>query len=145
MYPLASVALISAYFPEITPAQKKQFAALQGLYQTWNERINVISKKDIHHLYLHHVLHSLSIAKFFTFAPESQVLDLGTGGGFPGIPLAILFPQAHFTLIDGKLKKIKVVRAVADYIKLSNVHACAMRAEEVRDRYDWEGHFNCVK
>lgn len=124
---------ILQYFPDLTDHQISQFEALMPLYQEWNSMINVISRKDIDQLYLRHVLHSLSIAKLIQFLPESSILDLGTGGGFPGIPLAILFPETKFTLIDGTAKKIRVVNEVAKAIKLTNVIGHQKRAEE------WKG------
>ena len=112
--------IILKYFPEITERQREQFAALLPLYEEWNAQINVISRKDMEHFYEHHVLHSLAIAKVMPFAPMSEVLDVGTGGGFPGVPLAIMFPDARFTLIDSIGKKIKVVGDVIDRIGLTN-------------------------
>ena len=123
--------LIRKYFPDLTEAQLTMFDALPPLYEEWNARINLISRKDIEHLEEHHLLHSLAIAKSVHFPPGSRVLDIGTGGGFPGIPLAIRFPQAHFTLIDGTGKKIRVVRAVAEAVGLSNVTPIQVRAEEL--------------
>lgn len=125
------------YFPSLTEEQKDRFRRLEPLYQEWNAKINVISRKDMEHLYVRHVLHSLAIAKFITFQPETRVLDLGTGGGFPGIPLAILFPAVSFTLIDGTQKKIRVVGEVAEALALSNVRALAVRAEEHREKYEF--------
>lgn len=126
--------IILKYFADFTPGQMKQFAALEALYKDWNEKINVISRKDTEGLYEKHVLHSLSIAAAFEFAPGSQVLDLGTGGGFPGIPLAIYFPEVKFHLADSIGKKIKVVIAVAEELGLTNVTAQHIRAEEIKNR-----------
>ena len=120
--------LIEKYFPSLTAVQKEQFHAVQPLYEEWNARINVISRKDLENLYLHHVLHSLSIAKIITFNPGTVILDAGTGGGFPGIPLAIYFPQVKFILADSIAKKIKVVDAVIKELGLTN---CETRAERV--------------
>lgn len=127
--------VILKYFPNLSELQLAQLAQLDALYRDWNEKINLISRKDIDHLYEHHVLHSLAIAKFIEFQPNASVLDIGTGGGFPGIPLAILFPQTRFTLIDGTLKKIKVVQAVAEVLQLKNVAARQIRAEELKNIY----------
>ena len=124
------------YFPELTERQKEQYNLLKDLYLDWNAKINVISRKDMEHFYEHHVLHSLAIAKYFELLPGMKVMDLGTGGGFPGIPLAIMFPQTEFYLIDGTGKKIMVVNAVKDAIGLENVVAEHKRAEEVRDKFD---------
>ena len=124
------------YFPELTERQKEQYNLLKDLYLDWNSKINVISRKDMEHFYEHHVLHSLAIAKYFELLPGMKVMDLGTGGGFPGIPLAILFPQTEFYLIDGTGKKIKVVNAVKDAIGLENVVAEQRRAEEVKEKFD---------
>lgn len=126
--------LILKYFPNLTDTQKAQFEQLEPLYRDWNAKINVISRKDIDHLYLHHVLHSLAIAKVVTFKPGSAVLDIGTGGGFPGIPLAILFPETKFTLVDSIGKKIKVVQEVAAGIGLKNVTALQLRVEDLKQR-----------
>ena len=122
------------YFPNLSERQQAQFAQLDDLYREWNQRINVISRKDIDNLYVHHVLHSLAIARLITFAPGTKILDLGTGGGFPGIPLAILFPDTEFLLIDGTRKKITVVEAVAEALGLSNVTARQQRVEEMKGR-----------
>ena len=125
------------HFPDLTETQKKQFEDLKGLYEDWNSKINVISRKDIDELYTRHILHSLAIAKVQKFEPGSYVLDVGTGGGFPGIPLAILFPETRFYLIDIILKKINVVKAVAEGLGLKNVKAEQMRAESVKGDYDF--------
>ncbi len=125
------------YFPELTDVQKQQFQQLGQLYPEWNAKINVISRKDIDSLYVKHVLHSLAIAKIQPFKPGSNVLDVGTGGGFPGIPLAILFPETNFYLIDVILKKITVVKAVADALRLQNVKAEQIRAENVKGDFDF--------
>jgi len=130
-------AIITKYFPDLTPQQQAQFAALGPCYRYWNERINVISRKDVDHLYLHHVLHSLSIAKFIHFPIGAQLLDAGTGGGFPGIPLSILFPQTHFFLCDSIAKKIHVVNEVAHTLALQNVTAVQIRAEDISQTFDY--------
>ena len=129
--------LILKYFPDLTERQKSQFAQLENLYKEWNNKINVISRKDIDNIYLHHVLHSLAIAKVIQFKKGSKVLDLGCGGGFPGIPLAIMFPDVQFTLIDGTRKKIKVVNEVAEAIGLTNAKGVHVRAEEYTEKYDF--------
>lgn len=128
---------IIKYFPNLYPEQVDQFEKLGALYQDWNAKINVISRKDIDELYTKHVLHSLAIAKVQPFEPGTYVLDVGTGGGFPGIPLAILFPETRFYLIDVIAKKIKVVQAVADGLGLKNVKAEQMRAENVKGDFDF--------
>jgi 16S rRNA (guanine527-N7)-methyltransferase len=125
------------YFPELNQQQVEQFAMLGGLYTEWNQRINVISRKDIDHLYERHVLHSLAIAKVICFAPGARVLDVGTGGGFPGIPLAILFPETHFHLIDSIGKKLNVVNAVVEALKLQNITTQHIRAEKLSGKYDF--------
>lgn len=125
------------YFPSLTDEQKRQFAMLQALYEEWNAKINVISRKDIDNLYEHHVLHSLAIGKEIRFKDGSEILDFGCGGGFPGIPLAILFPNCHFTLIDGTGKKILVCNEVAKALGLKNVTALHRRGEEEKGRYDF--------
>ena len=124
-------------FPNLTDVQKQQFEKLNELYHDWNAKINVISRKDIDELYIKHVLHSLAIAKIQPFEPGTYVLDVGTGGGFPGIPLAILFPETRFYLIDVILKKINVVKAVAEGLELKNVKAEQIRAENVKGDYDF--------
>jgi 16S rRNA (guanine527-N7)-methyltransferase len=124
-------------FPEITSQQKKQFEALFPLYDSWNQRINVISRTDMAHFYTRHVLHSLGVAKVETFTEHAKILDVGTGGGFPGIPLAILFPKTHFTLVDSIGKKIKVVQAVASALELKNVTTFHKRAESVEGTFDF--------
>lgn len=134
---LPGAAIIYDYFPQLTDKQREQYRQLGELYPHWNAQINVISRKDIDKLYLHHVLHSLGIAKFTNFIPGTRILDVGTGGGFPGIPLAILFPQAHFHLVDSIGKKIKVVREVAAAIGLENVEADHIRAEQLDEKYDF--------
>lgn len=126
--------VILKYFSDFTDAQLKQFEQLQNLYSDWNEKINVISRKDIEHLYLKHILHSLSIAAAFEFADGSSIIDIGTGGGFPGIPLAIYFPNVQFHLVDSIGKKLKVVEAVASAIELKNVTVQHTRAEEIINR-----------
>lgn len=128
---------ILKYFPDLTEKQIEQFTQLEALYTDWNEKINVISRKDIDELYLRHVLHSLAIAKVMQFKPGSNVLDVGTGGGFPGIPLAILFPEVEFYLVDSIQKKILVVNEVAEAIGLTNLKAEAMRAEKIKIQFDF--------
>ncbi len=125
---------IQQYFSDFTPTQLQQFAALQELYRDWNEKINVISRKDMDNFYEHHVLHSLAIATQFEFLPGTEILDLGSGGGFPGIPLAIFFPGTHFHLVDSINKKLKVVNEVATAIGLSNISTQHCRAEEIKQR-----------
>ena len=129
--------LIKKYFPELTDEQERQFAMLDALYRDWNAKINVISRKDIDNLYEHHVLHSLALAKALRFKAGTKVLDFGTGGGFPGIPMAILFPDVQFKLIDGTGKKIRVATEVAQAIGLKNVVAEHRRGEEEKDKYDF--------
>ena len=129
--------LILKYFPDLTEEQKRQFAALYDLYTDWNSKINVISRKDIENLYEHHVLHSLGIAKVIRFKPGTKVMDLGTGGGFPGIPLAILFPEVQFHLVDSIGKKVRVATEVAGSIGLKNVTTRHARAEEEKQLFDF--------
>lgn len=131
------LSLIQKYFPDLTPVQEKQFAQLQNLYSYWNNQINVISRKDIDELYERHVLHSLAIAKLIQFTPGTSILDIGTGGGFPGIPLAILFPECDFYLVDSIGKKIKVVEEIASSLNLRNVRASHLRAEKVKEQFDF--------
>jgi len=129
--------IIFKYFPDLSNDQAEKINLLQPLYQEWNEKINVISRKDIDMLYERHVLHSLSIAKFVRFSPGTKILDLGTGGGFPGIPLAILFPETHFHLVDSIGKKITVVKEVASFLKIRNLTAEHQRVEKVKDTFDF--------
>lgn len=129
--------IILKYFPNLSEVQQQQFAALHDLYTDWNSKINVISRKDITNLYKHHVLHSLGIAKVMQFRPETTVMDLGTGGGFPGIPLAILFPETHFHLVDSIGKKVKVATEIANAIGLKNVTTRHCRAEEEKQLFDF--------
>ena len=129
--------IILKYFPNLTDTQKAQFAALYDLYTDWNSKINVISRKDITNLYEHHVLHSLGIAKVINFKPGTEVMDLGTGGGFPGIPLAILFPDTHFHLVDSIGKKVRVATEIAAAVGLKNVTTRHCRAEEEKQRFDF--------
>ena len=129
--------LIDKYFPNITVEQRERFAALDGLYRDWNSKINVISRKDIDNLYEHHILHSLGIAQYANFKPGTRIMDLGTGGGFPGIPLAIMFPDVHFHLVDSIGKKIRVCNEVSTALGLANVTAEWNRAENVKEKYDF--------
>ena len=132
-----SLSLIIKYFPDLTKKQKDQFAQLEELYTEWNEQINVISRKDIDQLYVRHVLHSLGIAKVIQFEPNTMILDVGTGGGFPGIPLAIMFPDCQFHLVDSIGKKIKVVKGVAEALGLENLTVEHTRVEQVKGSYDF--------
>jgi 16S rRNA (guanine527-N7)-methyltransferase len=129
--------LLLKYFPELTERQREQFAALLPLYEDWNSKINVISRKDMANFYEHHVLHSLAIAKVQPFKTQADILDVGTGGGFPGIPLAIMFPHSNFHLVDSIGKKIKVVQSVAESLGLKNVRAEQIRAEQVQGDFDF--------
>ncbi len=130
--------IIEKYFPELTDLQRQRFAALEGLYSDWNAKVNLVSRKDIDNLYERHVLHSLAIAKLLRFKPGAEILDVGTGGGFPGVPLAILMPDVKFHLIDGTLKKIKVVQDVIEQLGLDNAKAQQVRAEELKGaQYDF--------
>lgn len=129
--------IIKQYFKDLSEKQLEQFAKLDALYRNWNEKINVISRKDIDLLYERHVLHSLAIAKVINFKPNTDILDVGTGGGFPGIPLAILFPSCKFTLVDSIGKKIQVVKAVAEDLNLNNIEAHHMRAEHLKMHFDF--------
>lgn len=129
--------LILKYFPDLSETQIKQFEALESLYKDWNAKINVVSRKDIDELYLRHVLHSLGIAKVMKFADNSSILDVGTGGGFPGVPLAILFPNCQFHLVDSINKKLKVINAVCEAIELTNVKTTHSRVEAIDQTYDF--------
>lgn len=129
--------IINKYFPDLSDKQTIQFSKLDDLYRLWNSRINVISRKDIDFLYEHHVLHSLAIAKAISFLPDTEILDVGTGGGFPGIPLAIFFPETSFLLVDSTAKKIKVVNAVIEELDLKNVKARQIRSNELKRKFDF--------
>ncbi|MCQ2133228.1 MAG: 16S rRNA (guanine(527)-N(7))-methyltransferase RsmG [Bacteroidaceae bacterium] len=129
--------LISKYFPQLTEEQNRQYDQLEELYNDWNAKINVISRKDIDNLYERHVLHSLGIAEVIRFKPGTLIMDLGCGGGFPGIPLAIMFPECRFHLVDSIGKKVKVAQAVAESIGLTNVEFSHSRAEDIKDKYDF--------
>ncbi|MBW6491795.1 MAG: 16S rRNA (guanine(527)-N(7))-methyltransferase RsmG [Lentimicrobium sp.] len=129
--------LIRKYFPDLSASQLSKFEAMKGLYEEWNAAINVISRKDMEHLYERHILHALGIAKVLRFSPGTSILDVGTGGGFPGIPLAVLFPEVNFHLIDSIGKKIKVVKAVTESLELSNVTSAQIRVEDVPEKFDF--------
>jgi 16S rRNA (guanine527-N7)-methyltransferase len=129
--------IIQKYFPQLSDEQRQQFDALDALYRDWNTKINVISRKDIDQLYEHHVLHSLAIAKIINFRPGTRILDFGTGGGFPGVPLSILFPECQFKLIDGTGKKIRVAQEVCNAIGLKNCQPTHLRGEDEKDKYDF--------
>lgn len=128
---------IEKYFPELSQTQRNQFNLLDSIYKNWNIKINVISRKDLDNLYINHVLHSLSIAKIIQFKKQTSIIDIGTGGGFPGIPLAIMYPDVNFTLIDSIGKKIKVVEAVTDELGLKNIKAIHTRSENVKTKHDF--------
>ena len=129
--------IIFQYFPDLTETQKRQFRMLGSLYKEWNDKINVVSRKDIENIYTNHVLHSLGIAKIISFKAGTEILDVGTGGGFPGVPLAILFPETNFHLVDSIGKKITVVKEVSTALELKNVRAEQVRAEQLRSKYDF--------
>lgn len=128
---------IQKYFPQLSPKQISQFEKLQALYEEWNEKINVISRKDIANLYHRHILHSLALAKIIEFKPGTKILDVGTGGGFPGVPLAIMFPDCEFTLVDSVGKKLKVINAITSEIGLNNVSTIHARVEEISGTFDF--------
>ena len=134
---MSDSSIIEKYFPNLTDRQRKQFSTLGPLYREWNEKINVVSRKDIDNLYINHVLHSLGIAKVISFQNGADILDVGTGGGFPGIPLAILFPETRFHLVDSIGKKITVVKEIAKGLELTNVTGEKIRAEELKGKYDF--------
>lgn len=137
MYKFLKMELILKYFPDLTEIQIQQFEALEGLYKDWNAKINVVSRKDIDDLYLRHVLHSLAIAKVIQFKDKSSILDVGTGGGFPGVPLAILFPNCQFHLVDSINKKLNVINAVCEAIELTNVKTTHSRVEAIKETFDF--------
>lgn len=134
---MSDFSIITSYFPDLSDEQKRQFEMLGHLYEEWNQKINVISRKDIEELYVRHVLHSLAISKFTGFAPGSEIIDIGTGGGFPGIPLAIMYPESQFLLVDSIGKKIKVVNAVIEEAGISNAVGEHVRAEKVKKQFDF--------
>ena len=131
------IEIIDKYFPQLSPTQRNQFGRIGELYPEWNAKINVISRKDIDNLFVHHILHSLAIAKFIDFKPSTQIIDVGTGGGFPGIPLAIMFPQCSFMLADRTGTKITVARSIAEEIGLTNVEFFHGDVAEIKHRYDF--------
>lgn len=133
----SQIHLIEKYFPQLTAIQTDQFSRLFPLYSEWNQRINVISRKDIEHLYLHHILHSLSIAQIIQFKPSTQIIDAGTGGGFPGVPLAIMFPECHFILNDSIRKKIHVVQEIVRQTGIKNCETRNVRMEELKEKADF--------
>ena len=137
MHKLKLMDLILKYFPDLTEHQIEQFSALEALYKDWNSKINVVSRKDIDELYLRHVLHSLGIAKVIKFTDGSSILDVGTGGGFPGVPLAIMFPNCQFHLVDSINKKLKVINAVSEALDLTNVRTTHSRVEVINETYDF--------
>ena len=134
---MSGIDLLLNYFPDLGERQKEQYAAMEGLYSEWNEKINVISRKDMENFYEHHVLHSLAIAKVQPFKPMAEILDVGTGGGFPGVPLAVMFPDTKFTLVDSVGKKIKVVSGVVEQLGLQNCTVLQARAESLTGEYDF--------
>lgn len=134
---MSDLDILPKYFPGLSEEQKEKFRKLGPLYQYWNERINVISRKDISHLFIRHILHSLAIAKFIQFPADCRILDVGTGGGFPGIPLAILFPEAEFTLVDSVSKKIKVAGEISKSIECNNIQTIISRAENLNSEFDF--------
>ena len=134
---MQDASIILKYFPSLTQKQRDQFSLVGSLYKEWNEKINVISRKDIDNLYTNHILHSLGIAKLISFNPGAEILDVGTGGGFPGVPLAILFPETQFHLVDSIGKKITVVKEVSTALGLKNIKAEQIRAEQIKGKYDF--------
>ena len=140
--PPPSIAIVEKYFPKIAGKQYDQFARLQELYSVWNAKINVISRKDMDHFYERHCLHSLAIAKFITFTEGSKILDLGCGGGFPVVPLAIMFPQVQFLAVDSIGKKIRVVNEIKNALEIDNLKAIQSRVEDVREQFDFVGNIS---